>query len=753
MKSNFKLSITGKSRMICRRVLFSSVMSAGLTLPVSGQKLEFYEPNVMQGLHSSITYMFADIDNDGDLDAFNGNIYFENTGSSTEPDYKKRMGTLNPVTSLPNTDLIFVDIDADDDLDVFIGSIKEAGSWMHLRYYENIGSAASAQYIEKDTSQFGEIHDNDVQGLTFVDIDTDGDQDVFLSEFGFLENTGTEEIPFFIKKEGGKVTELNILTSDRGRLPGFIDIDHDGDLDALFPTARFQIGDDIDGRTGLAGLIYAENTGTPNNPIFTSSFLATTFYWNDLGINRFLTIDIDDDADLDLAINGITILNNGSSGFKAFDFSRLQIPLGMSFADLDDDNDLDAFFLSRYYDDSLYQFDHSVRQYTNEGDMHFTMDSITWVGEESAYIGELVDEFAFNNWMIDLDQDGDLDQLLLNMEQSFRFFKNIGSAEFPGMEEQFGVDNPFSSLYESLSELISPEPKFVDIDGDGDFDIFIFDIRESDIRVPFPLFTHRKEIIFFENIGNAEVPVYQRDLPENHMLPTIYGVDSFSFSDVDLDGDQDLLLDNGQLIFLENVGDKQAPDFIFTKNLNSPFKNVFKDDSRPYSVEHLQFVDLDQNGYDDLIIDDNLLFLSRVIEQQDTDIDGLPDDWEIMHELNPDDKGDALLDNDGDGYSNLEEFNEGTNPKDPVDYPGSSPLEPCNNYVRPDPDSYLLIDNEHYSSSDDINCTASTIILLERDVSFSSGTHGDFVAPIIHLMPNVTIPQGANVTFVSQYEW
>ncbi|MBI4449340.1 hypothetical protein HY641_04930 [Candidatus Woesearchaeota archaeon] len=41
----------------------------------------------------------------------------------------------------------------------------------------------------------------------------------------------------------------------------------------------------------------------------------------------------------------------------------------------------------------------------------------------------------------------------------------------------------------------------------------------------------------------------------------------------------------------------------------------------------------------------------------DTDLDGIPDDFERDHGLNPNDNGDATLDPDGDGLTNLEEYN------------------------------------------------------------------------------------------------
>lgn len=46
----------------------------------------------------------------------------------------------------------------------------------------------------------------------------------------------------------------------------------------------------------------------------------------------------------------------------------------------------------------------------------------------------------------------------------------------------------------------------------------------------------------------------------------------------------------------------------------------------------------------------------------DTDEDGLPDWWEILHGFDPEEPSDAEEDPDGDGYSNLEEYLAGTDP-------------------------------------------------------------------------------------------
>lgn len=53
---------------------------------------------------------------------------------------------------------------------------------------------------------------------------------------------------------------------------------------------------------------------------------------------------------------------------------------------------------------------------------------------------------------------------------------------------------------------------------------------------------------------------------------------------------------------------------------------------------------------------------------KDTDNDGMPDDWEKKYGLNPKDGGDASQDLDKDGYTNIEEFINGTDPTEYLNY-------------------------------------------------------------------------------------
>lgn len=53
---------------------------------------------------------------------------------------------------------------------------------------------------------------------------------------------------------------------------------------------------------------------------------------------------------------------------------------------------------------------------------------------------------------------------------------------------------------------------------------------------------------------------------------------------------------------------------------------------------------------------------------EDSDGDGMPDDWETRHKLDPNNPLDGALDSDKDGYTNVEEFLNGTDPSEFIDY-------------------------------------------------------------------------------------
>ncbi|MFT4927783.1 MAG: YD repeat-containing protein [Phenylobacterium sp.] len=83
--------------------------------------------------------------------------------------------------------------------------------------------------------------------------------------------------------------------------------------------------------------------------------------------------------------------------------------------------------------------------------------------------------------------------------------------------------------------------------------------------------------------------------------------------------------------------------------------------------------DIDNNGLTNLV--DYILSHPDYPIDQDSDHDGIPDIYEINHGMNPTNSADALLDNDDDGFSALQEYNAGTSDADPLSFPTTQVLD------------------------------------------------------------------------------
>jgi len=234
---------------------------------------------------------FVDIDGDGDFDAFVGESggalqYFKNIGTNTVPVFAAPQ--VNPFgldsvlgTAFPD----FVDIDGDGDFDAFVGEFNFFGP--ALQYFKNIGTNTAPVFAAPQVNPFGLDSVLGIAVPSFVDIDGDGDFDVFMGELlgtlQYFENTGTDTVPVFAAPQ---VNPFGLDSVNFFAVPGFVDIDGDGDFDVFV------------GEYG-GNLQYFKNTGTNTAPAFAAPQTNPFGFGSVLGVAAPDFVDIDGDGDFD----------------------------------------------------------------------------------------------------------------------------------------------------------------------------------------------------------------------------------------------------------------------------------------------------------------------------------------------------------------------------------------------------------------------------------------------------------------------
>jgi hypothetical protein len=391
----------------------------------------------------------------------------------------------------------FVDIDGDGDLDLFVQERSDA-----LIFFENVGTPQSAEFVWR-TDRFHDLSIGEWSRIT--DLDGDGDPDILAEQpysyIRYYRNEGTATEPrFVLAADTVRDVEGRAVFADRQNIPNIADIDCDGRPDLFLGR--------IDGTI-------ARYTLVPGGQVPRFEFVT----------ERFQGIEIIGQ-----------VMGSARHGANA-----------MAFADLDRDGDLD-FFWGDYFEPGVLYIENTGGcpnpALRDEPRPVPGADSLLTSGYNVPV-------------PVDIDGDGDLDLFIgvlggafnpnRTAANNFIYHENTGDRFILRTRRYLdGIDVGSESA-----------PAFADIDGDGDLDLLVGNkIDPSRLEHP-----QRARLYVFENTGSASSPAFRLadtlDLaPSYHYTPAP--------GDLTGNGRTDLLLGtwNDGVLFFRNEGTGTAPEWV-----------------------------------------------------------------------------------------------------------------------------------------------------------------------------------------------
>jgi hypothetical protein len=365
------------------------------------------------------------IDADNDLDLFWGDFFsnslyqFDNKGDEVNADMQL-ISNIYPVSAdSVNTSGFnmprFVDINNNGKYDLFVSVLFDPTVPQSLMFYSNEGTAQNPNHIKITENYLKTLDVRANSHPAFVDIDNDGDEDLFIGSLNnpigtihFLENVGSVANPTFEYLDS---SYFNII-GDLSVIPTLGDLDGDSDFDLLIGL--------FDGK-----IDYYKNDGTPENANFVlqGKLMDNTGNIIDAGTTSspFL-FDFDGDDDLDLSVGAF----NGK--FKYFENTgnkvSYEFTLNDSFFENLDVGDNSTPFLIDYNDDNITDMFSGNRAgkffyFQNNG----SNQNPLWL--------EVTDQFIQENfgnstvpYFMDIDNDSDTDLFLGNVKGGLYLYEN-----------------------------------------------------------------------------------------------------------------------------------------------------------------------------------------------------------------------------------------------------------------------------------------------------------------------------------------
>lgn len=317
-------------------------------------------------------------------------------------------------------------------------------------------------YTQAQTFKPGvELYSGEGLIIPSVITDVDGDDKLDLvgnilfewSNDSYLLNSSTEVLP---EVDENDTNPINLEDPDIEGKVSYIDLDNDGDLDAMYPTYNYE---------GEANIHFQENLSGNSSFDFSEGPQVNPFGLSNLeDYSDIHLFDVDGDGDFDLLAadyysNIFIYPNTGSKEECAFGARELFKNLGeevtvfISSGDLDNDGDSDLLIGSYSYDNETYEISVSNTYFqNNNGD--FEESDIPFEAPTGLNLGLMCTG--------DFDADGDMDVVYSNYEYngdlSILFYENTTITSVKEIQSEISLyPNPTSNIlnWKTSEDIIS----------------------------------------------------------------------------------------------------------------------------------------------------------------------------------------------------------------------------------------------------------------------------------------------------------